>query len=111
MSWYKKALLIDKGITETDKDMFSVCQYCGRWATHPTTDKAGRHEYIWKKPEELDPQEDRDVKDALYQMKNVKYEEVSKSISHGMCNICYDIARENFHLPSEKIKEMSLGHE
>lgn len=106
---HREAYLINKDTG--DKGMYLTCQYCGRWATHPINDKSGRSDYIWKKPEQLDPEEDKGVKDAIHQLHNTNYKDVIKSVSHGMCPICFSIAEKNFDLPKETIKELSLNHE
>jgi len=106
---HKEAHLIDKDVG--DKEMYLTCQYCGRWATHPLNDKSERSNYVWKKPEQLDPEEDKDVKDAIRQLYNANYQDVMKSVSHGMCRICYKIVEDlGFHVSKERVKELSLSY-
>ena len=91
--WYKKAKLIDKGEGNTgeDKNMYLSCQYCGRWATNPTDEKAPSTHYLWKKPEQLDSEEKKESDEAVFQM--MESEDITKSISHAICPVCWDLLK------------------
>jgi len=106
---HKEAHLINKGVGE--ENMYLVCQYCGRWATHPFDDKISDRQRIWKKPEQLSVDEIMESREALSQMHNEDFENITKSISHGVCPICYGIieSRGFKAVNKNEIKELSLS--
>ncbi len=59
MNWYKLTKIIDKNIEypESNKSMHVTCQYCNRWATHPTEDVTSSDKFEWKTFNELNPEE------------------------------------------------------
>ena len=107
--WYKKAKLIDKNKPTVEMPgqekpkIHSVCQYCGRWATHPTEDYVSEKEdLIWKPFSMLNPEEAEDAADALARREN-------KMASHGICDYCWDILkRENFDIEPAEVTQESL---
>lgn len=96
-------MLINKNYLDEGDPINTTCQYCDRWATHPNRENtSNQSEYVWKKIEELDGLEMREVQKAL---KNPRY------ISHGICPYCYEVINSLSMSDwgnKEKIKGMSL---
>lgn len=68
MNWYKKAKLVDKSAPNAEgvsmlqlkgrNASFTLCQDCGKVATHPTLNYTdNKAEWVWKEDNELDPEE------------------------------------------------------
>lgn len=98
MNWYKKARLADKNYLEENTTSIHVlCQWCDRVATHPIENSMSEEHRIWKRIENLNPEERKQLGQA-------------DNLSHGACDICMGIAKKyKFQASDEKIKEESLG--
>lgn len=103
MNWYKKAKLIDKKAPTDINSIHLTCQYCGRWATHSYNVQANKDEYVWKRPEQLDLEEKRQMNKSYSLM----------GISHGICPYCMEIlersAENIFNMSPQEIRNESLA--
>ena len=99
MNWYKKGKLIDKRAPTDESPATIACMYCGRWATHPENESAIREEYIWKRPEELDFDENHEAKKTL----------ITGDVSSAICPSCDEILKEhNYNISPSRVKELSF---
>ena len=102
MNWYKKAKLADKE-PDPNKNIHTTCQYCNRWVTE---DKPN----IWKKQEDLDPEENDQRMNAENGMMGYRSE---IGVSHGICPYCFE-TMQKIGFPKNRadintIKEVSLS--
>ena len=93
MNWYKKAKLIDLELLEEEKQLLLQCSWCKKWATNPNPQPGmTKQDYIWKVFEEMDPEEQKEIRDiekAIWGGRGWKWDE-NIGISHGMCKECYN---------------------
>jgi len=89
MSWYKKAKLADKAISD-DQYIFSVCQYCKRWATNDGGYGKNPNQSYWKKDNELNREEKQEAKKAISDM---RFGDLNNKtgISHTVCGYCMNL--------------------
>ena len=89
MSWYTVARLIEKGIKPREKT-YARCEWCGKWATHPTDPKAGPEEYVYKDPSEMDSEEIREFEELRSKVDiehlTQAFEDVG--VTSGICDEC-----------------------
>jgi hypothetical protein len=92
----KEARLADKE-PSPDKDIYTVCQYCKRWATED--DNQNLDKVVWKKYHELKEDSEMPRADAAMGGSSDKG---SISLSHGICDYCMDIINEKIEKGKKK---------
>ena len=109
----KEAKLADKGgkLIGNGKNIFTVCQYCDRWATQEDNDEeyVGEGNVIWKKaiPGDMTEDELEQVEWATLEAKNHK----GVGLSHGICSYCMPFVNKIFEKSKTDPNAFDFDHE